>query len=314
MKYILSLVISLAFVLSGCTNDIEPNTKDYEESSGDSAVTTETETANDTKTNVTTEAPSSTNSAKSSSASAEPLMAGKSVDLSSLDNTTIGYGQGVIVDSENKPKGAIDFNEKYSKYNAIAMAKTDADKENNKKTIYLTFDQGYENGFTAKILDTLKEKNVKATFFVLQDYAEKNPELIKRMIDEGHTIGNHSVSHPSMPSISIEEAKEEIMGLHNYIKDNFGYEMTEFRPPKGEFSERILQLANECGYKTVLWSFAYADWDVNNQANESEALQKVTDAKHDGAIYLLHSVSETNANILGDVIDNLKNDGYEFKS
>lgn len=314
MKYILSLVISLAFVLSGCANDIEPNTKDYEESSGDSAVTTETETANDTKTNVTTEAPSSTSSAKSSSASAEPLMAGKSVDLSSLDNTTIGYGQGVIVDSENRPQGAIDFNEKYSKYNAIAMAKTDADKENNKKTIYLTFDQGYENGFTAKILDTLKEKNVKATFFVLQDYAEKNPELIKRMIDEGHTIGNHSVSHPSMPSISIEEAKEEIMGLHNYIKDNFGYEMTEFRPPKGEFSERILQLANECGYKTVLWSFAYADWDVDNQPNESEALQKVTDAKHDGAIYLLHSVSETNANILGDVIDNLKNDGYEFKS
>lgn len=314
MKYILSLVISLAFVLSGCANDIEPNTKDYEESSSDSAAASETETAEDTKTTISTESPSSTSSAKSSSASAEPLMAGKSVDLSSLDNTTIGYGQGVIVDSENRPQGAIDFNEKYSKYNAVAMEKADADNKDDQKTIYLTFDQGYENGYTAKILDTLKEKKVKATFFVLQDYAEKNPELIKRMIDEGHTVGNHSVSHPSMPSISIDEAKEEIMGLHNYIKEKFGYEMTEFRPPKGEFSERILQLANECGYKTVMWSFAYADWDVDNQPNEEEALKKITEAKHDGAIYLLHSVSETNTNILGDVIDNLKKDGYTFKS
>lgn len=314
MKYILSLVISLAFVLTGCADDIEPNTKDYE-SSSDSSVTTQSETASvssDTKTDAVTEAPSESSSAKSSSASAEPLKVGKSVDLSALDNTLIGYGQGVIVDSENRPQGAIDFNEKYSKYNAIAMAKADADNKDGKKTIYLTFDQGYENGYTAKILDTLKEKKVKATFFVLQDYAEKNPDLIKRMIDEGHTVGNHSVSHPSMPNISIDEAKEEIMGLHNYIKEKFGYEMNEFRPPKGEFSERILQLANECGYKTVMWSFAYADWDVNNQPNESEALKKVTDAKHNGAIYLLHSVSATNANILGDVIDNLKNEGYEF--
>lgn len=312
MKYILSLVISLAFVLCGCANDIEPNTKDYEESSSDSAaVSNETSSvSSDTMTDV----PSESSTKKSSSASAEPLRAGKSVDLSKLDNTLIGYGQGVIVDSENRPQGAIDFNEKYSKYNAIAMAKVDSKKKESKKTVYLTFDQGYENGFTSKILDTLKEKKVKATFFVLQDYAEKNPDLIRRMIDEGHTVGNHSVSHPSMPSISIDEAKEEIMGLHNYIKEKFNYEMTEFRPPKGEFSERILQLANECGYKTVMWSFAYADWDVNNQPNEAEALNKVTGAKHDGAIYLLHSVSETNANILGDVIENLKNDGYDFKS
>ncbi len=316
MKYILSLLISLAFVLSGCANDIEPNTRDYEESSSEiSAAQSETTTiSSQGNTETTTEAPSESGSAKSSSASAEPLMAEKTMDLSSLDNTLIGYGQGVIVDSENRPQGALDFNEKYSKYNAIAMAKTESDKKSDKKTIYLTFDQGYENGYTEKILDTLKEKKVKATFFVLQDYAEKNPDLIKRMIEEGHTIGNHSVSHPSMPNISTEEAKQEIMGLHNYIKDNFGYEMTEFRPPKGEFSERILQLANECGYKTVLWSFAYADWDVDNQPDEAEALKKVTEAKHDGAIYLLHSVSQTNANILGDVIDNLKNDGYKFKS
>lgn len=314
MKYILSLVVSLGFMLSGCANNIEPNTKDFDESIADTSTATKRETQTYSNTQVMTEAPSAS-SAKSSSANAEPLMAGTSVDLSTLDNTLIGYGQGVIVDSENKPQGAIDFNEKYSKYNAIAMAKTDENKKkNDKKTIYLTFDQGYENGYTEKILDILKKKKVKATFFILQDYAERNPELVKRMIDEGHTVGNHSVSHPSLPEISIEEAKQEIMGLHNYVKEKFGYEMTEFRPPRGEFSERILQLVNECGYKTVMWSFAYEDWDVDNQPNEAEALKKVTDAKHDGAIYLLHSVSSTNTNILGDVIDNLKKDGYSFKS
>ena len=313
MKYILSIVLSLTFILSGCANDIQPNTKDFDESTTDSSTTGERQTENRTETNSTTEVPTS-GSARSSSASAEPLMANTSVDLSTLDNTLIGYGQGVIVDSENRPQGALDFNERYSKYNAMAMAKTDNSKKKNKKTIYLTFDQGYENGYTEKILNILKKKKVKATFFILQDYAERSPELVKRMIKEGHTVGNHSVSHPSMPKISIEEARQEIMGLHNYVKDKFGYEMTAFRPPRGEFSERILQLANECGYKTVMWSFAYEDWNVDDQPNVSEALKKVTNAKHDGAIYLLHSVSETNTKILGDVIDNLKKDGYNFKS
>ncbi len=313
MKYILCLVLSLGFILSGCANNIQPNTKDFDKSITDSSQVSESVTENRTETNMTTEVPTS-GSARSSSASAEPLMAENTLDLSSLDNTLIGYGQGVIVDSENRPQGAVDFNEKYSKYNAIAMAKSDKSKKKNKKTIYLTFDQGYENGYTSKILDILKKKKVKATFFILQDYAERNPELVKRMIDEGHTVGNHSVSHPSLPKISIEEAKQEIMGLHNYVKEKFGYEMTEFRPPRGEFSERVLQLVNECGYKTVMWSFAYEDWDVDNQPNESKALEKVTNAKHNGAIYLLHSVSETNTKILGSVIDNLKKDGYSFKS
>ena len=152
MKYIiLSLVISLGVVLSGCANNIEPNTKDFDESITDSSTTSENKenksddySQNNTATNNTTTQTPSVSSAKSSSASAEPLMAGKSVDLSTLDNTLIGYGQGVIVDSKNRPQGAIDFNEKYSKYNAIAMAKTDNSKKSKEKTIYLTFDQGYE--------------------------------------------------------------------------------------------------------------------------------------------------------------------------
>lgn len=237
----------------------------------------------------------------------EPVIKGAktSVDFSSLSTECHGYGQGVILDDKNRPQGALDFNAQYGKYNACAIGE-ETDR------IRLTFDQGYENGCTAKILDTLKEKNVKATFYILQDYAERNPELVRRMIDEGHTIGNHSVSHYSMPSLSADECREEIMGLHNYMKENFDCEMTEFRPPKGEFSELSLAVAKECGYKTVLWSFAYADWNVDDQPSESEALKKLIDAAHPGAIYLLHSVSETNTAILPQLIDALRENGWKL--
>ncbi len=237
----------------------------------------------------------------------EPVIVGAQVasDYSSLSTEKHGYGQGVQLDSENRPTGAIDFNNMYGKYNAKAITE-------DKGKIYLTFDQGYENGYTSKILDVLKEKNVKATFFVLQDYAEKNPELVQRMIDEGHTVGNHSVKHYSMPGLSTEECKNEIMGLHDYIKEKFNYEMTEFRPPMGEFSEKSLAITKDCGYKTVMWSYAYADWDVNKQPSEEVAYKKLTDAVHDGAIYLLHSVSATNTEVLPEFIDYVKEQGYEF--
>ena len=227
-------------------------------------------------------------------------------DYSSLSTEKHGYGQGRQLDNENRPAGAEDFNNAYGHYNAVAIESAD------KKTVRLTFDQGYENGFTGPILDTLKAKNVKAEFFVLSDYAEKNPELVRRMIDEGHTVGNHSVSHRSMPTLSAEECRAEVMDMHKYIKDNFGYEMTDFRPPMGEFSELSLAVTRDCGYRTVLWSYAYADWDVNNQPDAEEALEKLTTALHSGAIYLLHSVSQTNAAILGMFIDEAREQGYEF--
>lgn len=238
----------------------------------------------------------------------EPVIIGAQTavkNFSSLSTEKHGYGQGVQLDDKNRPMGALDFNSAYGKYNAKAITE-------DKGKIYLTFDQGYENGYTAQILDTLKEKKVKATFFVLQDYAEKNPELVKRMIDEGHTVGNHSVSHYSMPSLSEQECRDEIEGLHKYIKDEFGYEMTEFRPPMGEFSELSLAVTQDCGYETVLWSYAYADWDVNNQPSEEEAFGKLTGAVHDGAIYLLHSVSSTNTEVLPDFIDAVREKGFEF--
>lgn len=223
-----------------------------------------------------------------------------------LSNESDGWGQGTRFDDLNRPKSAVRFTESYSLYNAKAIDITE------EKVISLTFDQGYENGFTGKILDTLRDKGVKATFFLTGDYARREPELVKRMIDEGHTVGNHSWSHYSMPEISIEEMQNEIMELHTYVLENYGVCMNQFRPPKGEYSELSLAVTADCGYKSVLWSFAYADWDTDNQPDPAASLEKLTERLHPGAVYLLHSVSETNTNILGDFIDNALAQGYTF--
>ncbi len=229
-------------------------------------------------------------------------------DYSALDTACHGYGQGVRFDERNRPADAVEFNNGYSEYNAIAIRETDD------LTINLTFDQGYENGYTSKILDTLKEKGVKATFFVVGDYVRREPELVKRMIDEGHTVGSHSVHHYSMPSLSVDECRDEIMELHREVLRDFGCEMTLFRPPKGEYSEQSLAVTGDLGYKTVLWSFAYADWDTENQPDPKSSLDKLIARAHPGAVYLLHSVSKTNAEILGDFIDEMKARGYSFST
>lgn len=234
------------------------------------------------------------------SAAVEPVQGG------ALSTEKHGYGQGVQLDDKNRPTGALDFNANYGKYGATALRE-------DKKNILLTFDQGYENGYTAQILDTLKEKKVKAVFFLLQDYAERNPELVQRMIDEGHIVGNHSVSHYSMPDLSAEECWQEIEGLQEYMKQNFGVTMKLFRPPMGEFSEQSLSVTKDCGLSTMLWSFAYADWDVNAQPAPAQAKEKLIGAAHEGAIYLLHSVSQTNAEVLGEVIDGIRDEGFEFE-
>ncbi len=226
-------------------------------------------------------------------------------DLNALDNNCLGYGQGHECDNNNRPLCAANFNAMYSIYDGYAMLDSD-DK------ICITFDQGYENGYTPAILDTLKEKEAKAVFFLTGDYAERNPELVKRMIDEGHIIGNHGLDHASLPKLSLAEAESEIMELHNFVADKYGYEMTYFRPPCGEYSERSIALAQRLGYKTFLWSFAYCDWDPNDQPNPQKAFEKITKAAHGGEILLLHSVSKTNCEILGSVIDDLRAQGYEI--
>lgn len=226
-------------------------------------------------------------------------------ELAGLDNDKQGWGPGREVDERNRPVSALSYQEKYGEYGALFIL-PEAEE------IYLTFDEGYENGYTASILDTLKDKGVKSVFFVTAFYVKQNPDLVRRMIDEGHVVGNHSWSHPSLPDKSLEEGREEIEKLHRYVAEQFGYEMELFRPPMGEFSERTLALAASLGYRSAFWSFAYADWDPDRQMDEAQALKKVLDAAHPGALYLLHAVSETNDAILGEAIDGLREAGYEL--
>ena len=226
-------------------------------------------------------------------------------DIHSLDSAMHGYGQGRELDAQNRPLGALRFNGDYSVYDAHAILESENE-------IYFTFDQGYENGYTAPILDTLKEKNVKAIFFLTGDYAKRNKELVQRMIDEGHIIGNHGMTHASLPKLSLQDAEKDIMDLHELIKQEYNYEMSYFRPSCGEYSERILALCQNLGYKTLFWSFAYQDWDVNKQPDAKTASDRMSEAAHGGGIYLLHSVSSTNAAVLGDVIDNIRSQGYVF--
>ena len=194
------------------------------------------------------------------------------------------------------------------KYNGIAMGNSE------EKNIYLTFDLGYEAGYTSKILDALKDENVQGAFFITAHYINTQPELVKRMIDEGHIVGNHTVNHKSMPSISDEELKTEVMKLHTQIYQKYNYEMKYLRPPKGEYSERTLSLCENLGYKTVMWSFAYVDWDEKKQPSEDEAMDKIVSNLHNGEIMLLHATSKTNANIMSQMIKKVREEGYEFKS
>ncbi len=219
------------------------------------------------------------------------------------DNTVVGYGQGTSVDSENCPCDAVSFNDRYREYNAYAMTPDN-------RRIIITFDQGYENGYTADILDTLKEKNVRAIFFLTGDYAKKESALVKRMIDEGHVLGNHGMTHASLPKLNCEEAKQEIMTLHDYVLDEYGYEMQYFRFPCGEYSEDSLALVSEAGYKTLFWSYAYVDWQTDSQPDPVSALEGLKNSAHGGEILLLHSVSKTNAQILGSAIDAFRSAGF----
>lgn len=182
------------------------------------------------------------------------------------------------------------------------------------KKIYLTFDAGYENGNVEKILDVMKANDVKGTFFVLPRLVEVNSDLCKRMKQEGHLVGNHTVHHKNMGNISDFEAfKKEMIPLEEMFKEQTGYEMDKFfRPPEGAFSENTLKFAGELGYTTVFWSLAYADWDNAKQMSEEKALKLLMSRTHDGCVLLLHPTSRTNARILDRYIKEMKQLGYQF--
>ncbi len=182
------------------------------------------------------------------------------------------------------------------------------------KVVYLTFDAGYENGNIARILDVLNQKKVKAAFFILSNLPKSSTDLVKRMAAEGHTLCNHTASHKDMSSVSDKEAfAAELSGLEQVCREYTGLEVAHFyRPPEGRFSEQNLKAASELGYKTIFWSFAYADWDNNKQPSPDYAKKLILDNIHNGAILLLHPTSATNAQILPEVIDTLRQQGYRF--
>lgn len=246
----------------------------------------------------------SNNSSANSESTTTTIVAQPVGEAEDLSIEKIIWGPGNIVEHQ-QPIDPVNLKSRYASLDGYWLL-------DDEKKVCLTFDEGYENGYTPSILDTLKEKNVKAIFFVTYDFASQNHDLIERMIEEGHIVGNHTWHHYDMTEIDTGTAKEEISYLHKYIKDSFNYTMSCFRFPEGSFSEQSLGIVKSLGYKSVFWSFAYADWDVNKQVDESKALQNITNSTHNGEIILLHAVSETNAKILGKVIDEIRNQGYDF--
>ena len=182
--------------------------------------------------------------------------------------------------------------------------------------IYLTFDAGYENGSTEKILDILKKQEISAAFFLVGNYIEKNADLVRRMVEEGHIVGNHTMHHPDMSRISEKEAfQEELQGLERLFLEKTGKELPKFyRPPQGTYSEENLKMAKDLGYKTVFWSLAYVDWNNDSQPTKEQAFSKLIPRIHNGAVVLLHSTSTTNAEILDELITKWKEMGYSFES
>ena len=223
-----------------------------------------------------------------------------------LSNKKIGWGIKRAENHEQPDLGSSNL-KLLQEYDGIAMG------NNEEKFVYLTFDEGYEAGYTSKLLDILKENNVKAAFFITAHYLNTQPELVGRMINEGHIVGNHTVNHKSMPDLDNEKIKEEIMDLHTAVYEKFNYEMKYIRPPMGEFSQRSLSVIKSLGYTTTMWSLAYDDWDENRQGRESYAKDKIISNIHNGSIILLHANSMDNCNILDCCIKEIRQMGYEFK-
>ena len=218
------------------------------------------------------------------------------------------WGLGYPIPGE-KPTGNVSA-EELSKNNAYFVG------SGNEKVIYLTFDAGYENGYTEQILDVLKETEVPAAFFLVGTYIRDYPDIVKRMVNEGHIVGNHTMNHPDMSAISSMEAfQKELSQTEEQYLAAIGQKMPlYYRPPQGKYSAENLAMASELGYTTVFWSLAYVDWYVEDQPTKEQAFEKLIPRVHPGTVLLLHSTSETNANILKDLITEYKAMGYIFKS
>lgn len=239
---------------------------------------------------------------------AQPVPAAPS-EYGLLSNTLAGWGFRRVL--PDRPEFTAKQIQLMQGYGCIYMGASD------EKVLYLTFDEGYENGYTASILDTLKEKGVKAAFFITGAYlrAKDGEALIRRMLDEGHIVGNHSNTHPSLPSLSsVSAVEEEILSLDRQFYGIFGMNMKYLRPPRGEYSEKTLAITRDLGYTNVLWSLAYRDWETDKQKGVDHAYKQVMDNLHNGCVMLLHAVSSDNAGALGKIIDDARAQGYAFKT
>lgn len=238
------------------------------------------------------------------------LLPSRVLALVANDNSELNWYYQPVKERGQIPLGAKDSIDFLSKCDGYFLGDT------SKKVLYLTFDEGYEKGNTGAILDTLKDVNVPAAFFVVKPYIDSQPDLIKRMVDEGHLVCNHSNHHPSMPSLTDEEKfKKEFFDVEVAFKDLTGKDMPKFfRPPMGKYSKVSLERTKALGYKTIFWSFAYKDWLVNDQPSEDFAIKKIEKGAHPGGIILLHAVSDTNTKVLKTIITDLQKEGYEFKS
>lgn len=230
--------------------------------------------------------------------------AGATAALSEVTNWGLSFP------TEGEPPVGNATSEELVKYDAWYVGDT------SKKTIYLTFDAGYENGYTSEILDVLAEHKVPAAFFLVGTYMEENRELVKRMAEEGHIVANHTMKHPDMSAIADTAAfEQELTAVEKLYKEITGTEMEKFyRPPQGKFSLSNLEMAKKLGYKTIFWSLAYVDWYEDQQPTREEALAKLLPRTHNGAIILLHSTSKTNAQVLGELMTKWKEEGYQFAS
>jgi peptidoglycan-N-acetylmuramic acid deacetylase len=229
-------------------------------------------------------------------------------EAKNLSNKTIHWG---FTKSKNHspPYAGKEYEDLLQQHDSFYIGNT------NKKNVYLTFDNGYENGHTSSILDVLKEKEVPAAFFVTGHYLKDQPELVKRMVTEGHIVGNHSWHHPDLTKVSDERLEQELQKVKSEFTNITGVqEMRYLRAPRGIFSERTLSLSKELGYTNVFWSLAFIDWKLDNQKGWKYSYDNIMKQIHPGAIILLHSISKDNVEALPKVIDDLQKEGYQFKS
>ena len=237
------------------------------------------------------------------------LLAAVLLSVAQLSQTAMETGAwGLSFHTEGQPPSGPAGAKLLAQYDSAYVGNTD------EKVLYLTFDAGYENGYTERILDTLKRHEVPAAFFLVGDYLERNADLVRRMVQEGHIVGNHTASHPDMSKLKdLTAFQAELAGVETLFQQITGKELPKFyRPPQGIYSQENLEMAKKLGYKTVFWSLAYADWDNSKQPGREYAMNKLLGRTHKGAVVLLHATSKTNAEILDELLTKWKAAGYRF--